>query len=211
MSSENLRRAVSYYAFARSRILSAGFGAEVRWQQNLDPQLITESDLLRETAWVVLCSGFRESVVRARFSQISLCFCDWESSSEIVSNAEVCRETALACFGNQRKISAILAAALIVFVSGFHSIKERILRDPIPTLMHFDQVGGITAYHLAKNLGFPLAKQDRHLARLSQLLGFENAENLCSAVSHATGDPVHAVDIVFWRDSVLHGPAPVGA
>lgn len=200
---DHLPSAISYYLLARDRLVAAGFEREISWQKALDPQAITERDLLREAAWVVLCSGFREATVRARFSQISLCFCDWESSEEIVANAEACRRTASSVFGNGRKIAAILSTAHVIAISGFASIKARILANPISALLRFDYIGDITAFHLAKNLGFQVAKQDRHLARLSSRLGFCDADNLCRALSLATGDPVNTVDLVLWRDCVL--------
>lgn len=63
-------------------------------------------------------------------------------------------------------------------------------------------IGGITKYHLAKDLGCDVAKPDRHLVRIAGKYGM-STEELCSAVSTATGDRIAAVDFIFWRAANL--------
>jgi len=55
---------------------------------------------------------------------------------------------------------------------GFDVYKRAVLQDPVPTLRSFPYIGGVTAFHLAKNLGADLAKPDRHLSRLAAAQGF---------------------------------------
>jgi len=163
----------------------------------------SETDFLRESAWVILCGGFKESVVRKIFNYISLCFCDWESAAAIVANEDLCRETALAGINNQRKITAIIETARTVYLTGFEGLRDRIVSNPIDELRQFPQIGDVTAYHLAKNLGFPVAKPDRHLMRLASWTGFEDVQSLCRALAERTGDSVAYVDIVLWRFATL--------
>ena len=59
-------------------------------------------------------------------------------------------------------------------------------------------IGGITKYHLAKNLGFDCCKPDRHLVRISKEYN-TSPEELCKRISEATGDRVATVDLVIWR------------
>ncbi len=195
---------ISFYRMAKERLLAGNFAAEMTWQLGQDFGAFSETDLLRETAWVILCSGFKESVVRQRFGFISLCFCDWESAAEICASAAQCRETALAAFGNQKKIDAILDTAELVNRLEFHRIKLSILRDPIRSVQMFPFIGPVTAYHLAKNLGYATAKPDRHLVRVATAFGYSNVQHLCSSISAATGDPVQVVDVVLWRYAVLY-------
>jgi hypothetical protein len=195
------------YQNAKRFVNDNGFEYEGMWQNSLDPADLCESDLLRESAWVVLCSGFRESVVRSRFDYISLCFFDWNSASEIVRNSEVCRRTALVGFANERKIDAIVAIAERIDRCGFAALKGRILSDAINELQRFPFVGPITAYHLAKNLGFPYAKPDRHLMRLVQKARMNSAQMLCVWLAGATGDTVPYVDLVLWRYLASSGEA----
>jgi hypothetical protein len=148
---------------------------------------------------VILCSGFREQIVRKTFDWISLCFCDWESAREIVVNAARCRSTALAVFRNPRKIDAIIKTANRVDETGFRLLKNAVISNPISELQKFPFIGPITSWHLAKNLGFRVAKPDRHLSRVATLFGYRDAHGLCKAVALATGESADVVDIVFWR------------
>src|SRR5258706_3197003 len=104
----NIMSAIEIYRTAKENIQGSQFCAELTWQATRDINQFTESELLRESAWVILCSGFKESVIRRRFLFISTCFCNWESCESICDSAQLCRVTALSCFGNERKIQAIL-------------------------------------------------------------------------------------------------------
>lgn len=172
---------------------------ELNWQRAAAPTEFREPDFLREAAWVILCGGFRESVVRRKFGYISLCFCDWESAVAIIKSAIACRAAALAAISNATKIDAILAVAQRVVDSGFARLKEEIIMDPIEKLQELPFVGPTTSWHLAKNLGFRVAKPDRHLSRLSEFLGFENAHELCDALSRSVREQVNVVDLILWR------------
>jgi hypothetical protein len=186
---------LAYAYFARDERLRA----ELDWQRRATPESFNESDLLREAAWVILCGGFRESVVRRKFNYISLCFCDWECSESIISSAPACRAGALAAIGNARKIDAIVGVARKVNDWGFVGFKSEILFNPIASLRKLPFIGPITVWHLAKNLGFRVAKPDRHLARLSGSLGFADAHELCQAVSKSVCEGINVVDLVLWR------------
>jgi hypothetical protein len=195
--------AVAFYAAAKNRLGESVFEAEIKWHASRSLNDFTERDLLREAAWVILCSGFRESVVRNSFSFISLCFCEWESAALISANSEVCRATALAAFGNQRKIDAIISAALYINEVGFESFRREIVEDPLSTLRRLPYIGEVTVYHLAKNLGADVAKPDRHLVRLAASQGFCDVHSLCSTIAKETGDPLRVVDVILWRFLVL--------
>lgn len=196
---ENLDLALKVYAEAKAFVRAAGYSWEIEWQRSRTFCNFSETDLLRETAWVILCSGFREFIVRKAFDHVSLCFCDWESAQAIVAHAETCRATCLVSFRNVRKIDAIIDVARHIDRRGYDNVRNQILDDPIGELRCFPYVGPVTSHHLAKNLGLQVAKPDRHLVRLSSLTGFTDAQHLCEAVSHATGEAVNVIDVVLWR------------
>jgi hypothetical protein len=154
---------------------------------------------LREAAWVIFCSGFRERTLRSHFSYLSLSFCDWESAAVIAENAAECRTAALAAFNNQRKVNAVIEIAKRIVRVGFPTLKNDILRQPIEVLQTLPYIGPITVYHLAKNLGLPVAKPDRHLQRLAAALSYPDAHLLCQDIAALTGDPPQVVDLIFWR------------
>lgn len=197
--------AIQLYDDALRSVVSNGFGWEIDWQRSRDPARLTESEFLCESAWVILCSGFLESAVRQRFRQISLCFCDWASSGEILDSADLCRTTALSVFANVRKIDAIVAVAANVASAGFESVHARLTADPIATLQRFDHIGGVTSYHLAKNFGFQVVKPDRHLVRLGKALGYATPAKLCEEIATYTGESLNVVDQVLWRYCALGG------
>src|SRR6202011_3360269 len=114
-------------------------------------------------------------------------------ASAICANSGLCRPTALAAFKNVRKIDAILATALFVDSVGFESYRIEILQDPISALRRLPYIGGITVYHLAKNLGADVVKPDRHLVRLAASQGFCDVQTLCSSIAKETGDPLRVV------------------
>jgi len=203
ISSTNILSLYEIYNFAKKSIKSAGFEQEGQWQVGLNFHHFSETDLLRESAWVILCSGFKEKIIRKIFNYISLCFCDWESAKEIAVNENLCRETALSQINNRQKVNAIIQVAHIIFATGFEQLKKRIIKNPINELKLFPYIGDITSYHLAKNLGFPLAKPDRHLARLASWIGFNDVQTLCGTLSKHTGDPISYVDLVLWRFATL--------
>jgi hypothetical protein len=191
--------ALRLYDNAIGYITWAGLEAELNWQRDADISQLTESDLLRETAWVILCSGFRESVVRKVFNYVSLCFCEWESSKSILDAMPGCKLAALSVFNNHNKISAIVESAKLVHRVGFDNFKAGILSDPFGWLSQFPYIGPVTVWHLAKNLGLDAVKPDRHLLRISHALGFGDPDELCTQLAHATGEPVKVVDLVIWR------------
>jgi hypothetical protein len=191
--------ALRFFSRACSYIKSADLIDEVEWQRKVQFDHFSESDLLREHAWVALCSGFKESVVRKIFDHVSLCFCDWESAEIIVSAGDICCLTASATFSNKAKLHGILEAAKFVNSMGFSHFKNEVSADPMLFLQKLPFIGPITSWHLAKNLGLDVAKPDRHLVRLSEFLGFRDANHLCRELAAWTGEQVKVIDLIVWR------------
>lgn len=204
-------RAFEFYRSAKTYLLDHGYADELAWQERLDFESFTESDLLREASWVILCSGFREAVVRRHFDFISLCFCDWESAEIICKLSSHCRAAALTRFANKRKIEAIIETADYIRRTGFSEFKARILADPLDALKILPFIGSITAFHLAKNLGFSSAKPDRHLQRVTTNLSYSDVATLCSDISRLSGDSVQVVDLILWRFAEQKGPLQLAA
>jgi hypothetical protein len=195
----DIRSALRFFEAATEYIEISGLSSELDWQRELNFLDFTEAQFLRETAWVILCSGFRESVVRRVFDHVSLSFCDWESAALIVENGSLCRAAALASFKNERKLNALIVAATMIHQNGFSDFKSRILQNPISRLQEVPFIGSITALHLAKNLGLDVAKPDRHLVRLSQQFGYVCTAELCDDIAQATGEQVKVIDLALWR------------
>jgi hypothetical protein len=112
----DLAGALNFYQTAAEFICTGGFEHEVEWQRNVEFQDFDETTLLREAAWVVLCSGFSEAAVRRNFSYVSFCFCDWESADAIVAAGPACTTAAMAAFRNEAKLRAILTIATHIWL-----------------------------------------------------------------------------------------------
>lgn len=192
-------KAVEHYRRARCAIDASPWAREIEYQTQLRSGRILQRDFLREYAWVVLNSGFKESVVRAKFDYISLCFHDWSSARDIARTAALCVATAASSFKNMRKLNGIAAGAKAIAKEGYRKFLSRMRADPIAVLQELPFIGPITVWHLAKNLGFPVAKPDRHLERLSAQFGFQGTHAMCSAISQATGERPDVIDAVLWR------------
>lgn len=205
------RLALDLFKRAESAVLEAGYAWEIEWQKQRRFKDFSEQDLLRESAWVILNSGFRESVIRKKFDYISLCFCDWESAAEIDRNREHCVTTALDGFGNARKLCAIARIASIIEEAGFSALQSAVREDPIPQLQKLPFIGPITSWHLAKNLGLDVAKNDRHLERIANYCGYLDAHELCDYLSEKTGQARAVVDIILWRSASLGKIMPLMA
>jgi len=194
---------VRVYQCAKTYVINSGFGGEVEWQQNVLFEEVAEKQFLSELAWVILCAGMKEAIVRRRFDAISFCFFDWESAQKIVDLQTFCYKGALHYFNNPRKIKAIIESCEQVVAIGFHNLKDAIIGNPLETLRTFPFIGPVTSYHLAKNLGMAVAKPDRHLMRICRAIGFDSVQELCNEISRATGDSVQVVDVVLWRYATL--------
>ena len=190
---------LDHYKAARSWICSSPYSDEVRWQESLSLANLDESHFLREYAWVVLNSGFKEAIIRKRFNFISLCFCDWESGKSIAERERVCVETAFSVFRNRKKLEAITFTAKLIARDGFEGFSSSLRRDVALALRQLPYIGEVTSLHLAKNLGADVAKPDRHLVRLAARFGYSDAAAMCNDISAAMGDRISVTDLVLWR------------
>jgi hypothetical protein len=191
------------YQFARTIVIDEGYQNEIDWQSHLSFKDLNESSFIREIAWVILTCGMKESIIRDRFDAISNCFFNWTSVKKIALNKEKCISEALKIFNNEAKMNAISNAAEKIYGSGFVLIKKKIKNDPMGSLREFDYIGPVTMYHLAKNIGLPVAKPDRHLVRIAQMENYQDVQTFCQDVSKLSGDSIPVVDLVYWRYATL--------
>jgi hypothetical protein len=193
----------SAYIRAKMKVLAAGYAHEIIWQKNVRTEELTERDFLRECAWVILSSGMRESVIQKKFPGIGEAFFEWSSAEMIVWNQDQCIRSAMALFGHRPKMEAIARCAQIICEKSFEVLRKELISNPIDVLQQFPYIGPATSYHVAKNIGFPVAKPDRHLCRFAELSGHQSPSHLCQALADYIGDPIAVVDIVLWRFATL--------
>lgn len=201
----NRKRGRLLYSSAEELVRGAGYWGEVEWYRSARLSDVSERRFLRECAWVILCSGFRERIVRQYFDYISLAFWDFESACRVYSDGGACVELAMQAFGNRRKLEAIVNIAGQIAETSFATFWRSVQESPISRLTGLPYIGAVTAYHLAKNLGLSVAKPDRHLVSLAGELGFETVQGLCGYFAKLTSEPLSIVDTVLWRATVIAG------
>ncbi len=87
---------------------------------------------------------------------------------------------------------------------GVKKFKKELGKSNIDFLECLNYIGPVTKYHLAKNLGVNTGKPDRHLERISNILGYEYPNKLCKEISKATGEKMSVVDLVLWRYAAIN-------
>lgn len=202
-SEKSLELLFNRYVSARELVIDSGYGFEIDWQASRNILLVQEPEFLRETAWVILNSGMRESVIRRRFTRIDDAFMGFSSAICIKKHRVQCFWKAMKVFGHEKKIKAIISASCRVAMEGFSSVKAWVIRDGTEYLRTFDYLGPATSKHLAKNLGLEVAKPDRHLLRIADATGYSSVAKLCADLSMLTGDSQRVVDLVLWRYATL--------
>jgi len=194
---------VRLYLAAKSVVIERGFAQEIVWQSSVALAEATPTAFVREAAWVVLSAGMSESVVRSRFSRLSGAMYGFDPAA-LSRNRERARVTAIAAFAHERKIDAVLDIAATVYRIGPDGLRAALMNDPEQFLRSLPYIGPVTWRHLAKNLGLPVAKADRHLTRLAFAAARSSVDGLCDEIAKWLGEPVAVVDLVLWRWSVLH-------
>ena len=194
----------SDYIRRKRAVVDAGFDWEIRWQSakvRRPPSQITAASLLKEHAWVVLNTGMAESVVRAVFPRFALALHDFRPDAILIDPLASSLE-ARSVFNHERKVDAIVDAAIMLDQMNPVELVDRVNRDTEAFLRGLPYIGPVTWRHLAKNLGHNIAKPDRHLTRLARAAGLP-VEEMCNQISAQVGDCIAVVDIVLWRSCVL--------
>lgn len=197
------RALVRAYLLAKQQVIASGFEWEIAWQEAVQLDRVTPKRFVREAAWVVLCAGMRESVVRGRFDDLGRVFGLWDPT-HIARNGHDCRRRGQAIFNHPPKLDAIVQIAVELTDKGLDEIICGIQREGPNYLTRLPYIGQVTCFHLAKNLGCPVAKPDRHLERMAAALGYAGASVFCNVIAEALDEPVQVVDVVMWRFATIN-------
>lgn len=194
---------VRAYLAAKRAIIDRGFAYEIAWQASRGSATHEPVDFVREAAWVVLSAGMSELVLRVVFGPLEAAMHGFDPS-KLLARREQARVAALSVFGHERKIDAVIEIAEIVSRIGPEGLRAALMSAPEQFLRSLPYIGPVTWRHLAKNIGIPVAKPDRHLTRLARATSRQSADELCAEIGGWLGEPVSVVDLVLWRWSVLH-------
>jgi len=187
------RTLVRGYLRAKGYVIAARFEGDISWAEQLLLVRPNAVDVLRETAWVIVCSGFRALVARKMWPGLTEAYHQWDPTKV----DRWCVERARRTLGHRGKLKAIVKVAETIRTEGH----ERIVADAAhpERLQRLPWVGPITCYHLAKLLGQDVVKPDIHLQRAAKAAAVASPLELATRVKRATGDPLTVIDSVLWR------------
>lgn len=176
--------AETYLDFKKA-LIEDGYAHEIDWIANIQP-CDTVNDFVGETIWVILNSGMKEQIARMIYNRIKTAWREGKPTSS--------------AFGHKGKVAAIDE----VRANGISLLRQyRQSEDKLTFLQTIPFIGGITKYHLAKNLGHDVIKPDRHLVRIAKENNFTDCFEMCNKISLETGDKVSMIDMVIWRSANL--------
>lgn len=171
---------VNTFLEIRQKVINAGYGDEIVWQESLKP-CNNAWEFFAQYMWVVLSSGMKNQVARLIEARILKA---WQEGKPTAS-----------AFKHEGKVKAIddVRQRRIVCYAIWSGTEDKLTYlDTLP------YIGGITKYHLAKNLGMDIVKPDRHLVRIAENEG-TNSLALCEQLAKETGYRKATVDIILWR------------
>ena len=195
-------------------IISNGLGSDkddftvIRDRLKCPPMLDADA-FAEEVAYVILASGFRQKVAKAKFAEI-MGFIRTHSESDVVE------ANLLPIFGNVHKVRAICSVwrDRQKWRDGFYAIPVADVDGRLDYLESMPYIGRITRNHIARNLGMNKVKYDVWIQRLGVALYGRGDEQVSSPVtdevrcacdtmfaeiSVATGLPIGYIDVVLWK------------
>ncbi len=197
----NIVPVVAFFDKARKTVIDQGYGPEIDYVQNRFLKDMDVDSFFWETAFVILSSsGLKEQIVRKNFDKFRNAFEKGDGNSySLIPN------------GRQREaIHYVENNATRIFLELINrpTDPQRIeLLDALP------QIGPITKYHLARNLGIDCIKPDIWLKRLCDEYGFWDIVNgepdpnrMCETIRRERQEfRIGTIDVILWRYCNLTG------
>jgi hypothetical protein len=175
--------ALDFFEKALTYVQIAGLNPEIEYTRQLRFDAVNDEKFLIEYAFVVISSGMKNQVAQRIFGRF---------------NAHLDPSV----IGHPGKREAIARA-----VKEHHEwlMQLRAAPDKLAYLESLPWIGGITKYHLARNLGLDYVKPDRHLVRLATKFGYPDPATMCADIASEVGERIGVVDVILWRYSNLTG------
>lgn len=168
----------------RAKIIDAGYGDEIVWAEGIEP-CDNVGLFFGEYVWVVLSSGIKSQIARVIETRVWAAIRDGKPLSM--------------AFGHKGKVKAI------EYVMGKKEVlfaEYQASTDKVEWLKGLPFIGEITKWHLAKNLGYDVAKPDRHLVRIANRFNTD-CFTLCRKLAKETGYRIATIDLIIWRAANL--------
>lgn len=177
-----------YYQNLKLHLQKIGYQWEIDIiQKGLDKPCLDYGEFAWHCIFVIVNSGMKNQIAEMIYKKIQ----DAVKNNISISNV----------FGHAGKVKAIefIIENRIDLFNKFLSVQ---ISEKISYLETIPFIGGITKYHLARNLGIDVCKPDRHLERIAKKYK-TTPEILCKKLSDETGDRVGIVDLIIWRSANL--------
>ena len=194
---------VHRYFDIKDVILDAGYFQEVEWQYSRAPATVTRRQVATEHAWVTLSAGLSYRAVTSIFRRLASVLESWRDLDALACHADGVRSSMLRAFRHRTKVDAMVSVIIHLAGLGEDELRCRLAADGLGYIRSLPFMGPATSLHLAKNLGLPVAKPDRHLMRIAEALGASSPQAMCSVLGERTREPPQVVDIVLWRFATL--------
>ena len=184
--------------FRRSEeFIKKNFPEDLEWSKKVSENVDWDQrKFIQEYVFAVYVSGFRYSVVQKKMYDFQKVFYDW-NLEEILKNEKEVKIEARKLINNRNKINSIIRGLKMLDELDFDSFKSKVMMS-IDMLTMFPYVGKVIKFQLARNLGFDVAKPDKHIVRIAEKYNLDPIE-MCEMISRATGYKVHTVDSILWR------------
>lgn len=153
-----------------------------------------------EYVWTVYASGFNAKVLTPKFQQIMKIVGSWDAP-QIWDIMWIRLSTVIA---NKRKANAVAKCRDLMCRLGWDEFREKYCGSA-EALKALPFIGGITCFHLARNIGIDCVKPDLHLMRLANHFQFESPETMCDFLSELFEERVGVVDFVLWAYCAAFG------
>lgn len=169
------------------------------WRNLPRPSEVNDRYFLSELAWCVYNAGMSEQIVAKKWPALKEAYREFDAK-EILHNREDVLADALKVVNHPEKAKAVVFSVEKVLRDG--PIGELLSRMKVGEALEYfhsyPYIGNVTKYHLARNVGFDVAKPDRHLIRLAKILGYDSPGELVAEIAELTGEKKGFVDYVLW-------------
>jgi hypothetical protein len=190
--------ALQFFDKAKKAIIAEGYGQEIEYVQNRYFKDITVETFKVEATFVILASsGLKEQIVRKNFDAFM-------GGMDPTSARWVLDPYPLIPNGRQR------AAIRNIWKNGEEILQQ--IRDrptdaeKIEFLDSLPQIGKITKFHFARNLGIDCIKPDLWMDRLAEIYDFSDPFAMCEAIrKERPENRIGTVDVILWRYCNLFG------
>ncbi len=173
-------------------------GFDTKWVRTIDPDVIKPQVFFKEYIWVVYACNFEVAILEQRRKNLYQAYGHYRILKEDKKDA------VLAVIHNIPKWNAVLDTARKMQLLGWHDFKDAYLSS-INSMTALKFIKDVIKFHLARNLGFDVAKPDRWMTRIADYFDYDSVKQMCQYLSEKYGLPVKEVDLILWKYASEHG------